>query len=168
MRAKREQPAFHRATPSPPCLAPFALHPLVLRPQSLRTASTCRLQGCLGCEELGLEVSSREPGWKLTLMCPESSYHPSRPATPPRADSSGMIVLARKNPTLGETVEVVSEVVPREMDYDGVAGRIHDRCLAPAVPRAAPLSTPLRAPDFPANRTCDAGIAWQIGSPLSG
>lgn len=46
--------------------------------------STCRLQGCLGCEQLGLEVSSREPGWKLTLMCPESSYTilPPGPSSP--------------------------------------------------------------------------------------
>lgn len=34
-----------------------------------------------------------------------------------------------KEPTPGKSAEVVSEVVPTEMDYDGVVGRICDRCL---------------------------------------
>lgn len=70
-----------------------------------------------------------------------------------------------KEPTPGESAEVVSEVVPREMDYDGVVGRIRDRCLAPAVPRIPSL--PLHRLDFAGNRSLQPrGVAWQIASPL--
>jgi hypothetical protein len=37
-----------------------------------------------------------------------------------------IVAAASKEPTPGESAEVVSEVVA-EMDYDGNVGRIHDR-----------------------------------------
>lgn len=63
-------------------------------------------------------------------MCPESSRHPtpspSLGPSPPSFASDDRRCRLRKNPTPGESGEVVSEVVA-EMDYDGNVGRIHDR-----------------------------------------
>lgn len=46
--------------------------------------------------------------------------------SPPSIASDDRRCCLRKNPTPGESGEVVSEVVA-EMDYDGNVGRIHDR-----------------------------------------
>lgn len=77
-------------------------------------------------------------------MCPESSY-PGLVPSPTASSFHHRDVVQRwhdrpkppKEPTPGESVEVVSEVVAREMDYDGVVRRICNRCLARVLFRIA-------------------------------